>query len=851
MREGLHPEGGELLYAEVLLPLPLPGTYTYAVPPNLASEVSFGKRVEVPFGKRKLYAGLVVALSPQRSGDSRLKPVLSVIDETPVIHPVQWKFWQWMADYYMCTPGEVMNAALPAHLKLSSETRVVLSETLTDLPDALTEKEYLIAEALSIQSALRIQDVKGILQQQTVYPLIHRMMQKGLVRLEEELKETYKPRQLSCVRLCEPYASNRDALTEAFDLIARSEHQTNLLLAFLDLEHKRPEPRQSELLKRAKAPHSSLKALQKKGILEVYTRTVSRIEDYEGTLETASPLSARQKEALQAIKEAYAPPTSTGEAAEGAEHAPAIHLPKGKQKKSSFKPVLLHGITGSGKTRIYIELIKEAIEAGQQVLYLLPEIALTTQIVQRLQKVFGKQVLVYHSRLNNNQRVELWQAVYEGRGIVLGARSALFLPFCKLGLVIVDEEHETSYRQQDPAPRYQGRDSAVFLAHLQGARILLGSATPALESYYNARKGKYALVEMKERYGESQLPEVEVIPMRGRPNKGPAHLSKELIEAIQATIEAGDQVILFQNRRGYAPALRCETCGWTQSCVQCDVSLTYHKYRQEMQCHYCGYHTKLAKTCPDCGSTDLFLQGFGTEKIEDELKIYFPELRVQRMDYDTVRGKGSYARILEEFDEGQIEVLVGTQMVTKGLDFEHVGLVGIVSADQLLCFPDFRAAERAFQLMVQVAGRAGRKEKRGKVLIQATNTAHPVLQEVLEHNFEGFYKRELAERRDFFYPPFSRLLRITLRHRKAQRVNEAARIFEARLKPVFGQHLAGPAVPHIGRVRGQYLIQMLIKMPPRPAEIAKYKRWLRKLGDFVRKQPGLSGLQIIYEVDPS
>ncbi len=840
MREGLHPEGGELLYAEVLLPLPLPGTYTYAVPPHLAREVSFGKRVEVPFGKRKLYAGLIVGLSARRSGDGRLKPVLSVIDEEPVIHPDQWKFWQWVAEYYMCTPGEVMNAALPAHLKLSSETRVVLSEAVDSLPSELSEKEYLIAEALSIQSALRIQDVKGILQQETVYPLIHRMMQKGLVRLEEELKEAYKPREVSCVRLSEPYASNRDELAKAFDLIARSTHQTNLLLAFLDLERKRPEPRQSELLKRAAAPHSSLKALQKKGILETYTRSISRIEGYEGEQEAATELSALQKEALLAIRKAYG-------------RLPGQHLPKGSKGESAKapRPVLLHGITGSGKTRIYVELIKQALEAGRQVLYLLPEIALTTQIVQRLQKIFGKEVLVYHSRLNNNRRVELWQAVYEGRGIVLGARSALFLPFRRLGLVIVDEEHETSYRQQDPAPRYQGRDVAVFLGHQHKARVILGSATPSLESYYNAHSGKYALVEMKERYGASQLPTVEVVPMRGSRDKGPAHLSKELIEAIQATIDEGDQVILFQNRRGYAPSMRCETCSWTQRCVQCDVTLTYHKFKNEMRCHYCGYHTKLPKVCPDCGSKELFLQGFGTEKIEDELKIYFPELRVQRMDYDSVRGKGSLARILEEFDEGQIEVLVGTQMVTKGLDFEHVGLVGIISADQLLGFPDFRAAERGFQLMVQVAGRAGRKEKRGKVLIQAANTSHPVLQHVLKQDFEGFYRQELAERRDFFYPPFSRLLRITLRHRKAQRVNEAARWFEARLKPVFGQRMAGPAAPHIGRVRGQYLIQMLIKMEPKPAAIARYKRWLREVGDFVRKQPGLSGLQIIYEVDPA
>ncbi len=827
----LHPEPGELTYAEVLLPLPLRSTYTYAAPASLAPQLAFGKRVEVPFGKKKLYAGLIVGLSGQRPAtEVPLKPILSVIDEQPVIHPAQWAFWQWLAEYYMCTPGEVMHAALPAHLKLSSETRVVLNKeefSQLEAQTQLSDKEYLLAEALSIQSALRIQDIQAILQQQTVYPLIHRMMQRGLVRVEEELKDLYKPRQVQVVRLQQAYKEQPELLAKAFERTAKSERQTQLLLAFLDLFKKRPYVRQSELLKRANSSHAVLKALCKKGILETYRRNISRIQTYEGEQEAEVELSAQQKKALQSINQLLS-----------------------SSSKKAPKPILLYGVTGSGKTRVYIELMRQALAQGQQVLYLLPEIALTTQIVQRLQKVFGSQVLVYHSRLNNNQRVELWQSVYQGKGIVLGARSALFLPFSQLGLVIVDEEHEQAYKQQDPAPRYHGRDAAIYLAHQQKAAIILGSATPSLESLHHALQGKYALVEMKERHGAAVLPQIELVPMRKQSSKGPAHLSKELTEAIRQTIEQGEQVILFQNRRGYAPAMRCETCGWVQHCIQCDLSLTYHKYRNEMQCHYCGYHTKLPTHCPDCGGVELRLQGFGTEKIEDELKIYFPELRIQRMDYDTVRGKNSYARILGEFDEGQIEVLVGTQMVTKGLDFENVGLVGIISADQLLHFPDFRAAERAYQLMVQVAGRAGRKEKQGKVLIQAVNTSHPVLREIQENDPASFYQRELAERRDFSYPPFSRLIRITLRHRKAERVNRAAQLFAERLQPVFKDRLAGPAVPHVGRVRGFYLIQMLIKLPLQARQNAKVKSWLIQVGDFVRKQQGLSGLHIIYDVDP-
>ena len=517
------------------------------------------------------------------------------------------------------------------------------------------------------------------------------------------------------------------------------------------------------------------------------------------------------------------------------------------------KVTLLHGVTGSGKTRVYVELMQDAISRGEQVLYLLPEIALTAQIISRLQKIFGDNIAVYHSRLNNNERVEIWNAALEGKSILLGARSALFLPFKKLSLIIIDEEHDPSYKQNDPNPRYNGRDTAVFLGHLHQAKVLLGTATPSLETFQNTKKGKYGLVEMPERFGGLQMPAIKIVDAKDelKKRKLQSHFTSVLIEELKAALERGEQAILFQNRRGYAPTYRCQTCGnWHSECIHCDVSLTFHKFHNKLKCHYCGYQTPLPTSCPACGSKELSLRGFGTEKIEDELKIYLPDAKIGRMDLDTVRSKNAHSKIINDFEERRLDILVGTQMVTKGLDFENVGIVGVLSADQLLQFPDFRASERAFQLMLQVSGRAGRKHKQGKVIIQAFNTTSPVLQEVIENDFLHFYTREIEERQTFKYPPFVRLIRITLKHKKPQVLNDGTKIFAKHLTGKLGDWVIGPAIPYVSRVRGYYVLDIMIKLERNKQKIEFAKTTIADATQLMRKTSGFSGVRVNVDVDP-
>ncbi len=733
---------------------------------------------------------------------------------------MQLKFWHWLATYYACTLGEVMTAALPAHYKLVSETVITLGPHFEEDMAGLDDKEYLISEALTIQNELTLSQVQDILQQRSVYPIIRRMLDKKLLFLKEDLKEKYRPKRVACIRLKEPYVSQPDQLQEAFERLSRAGRQMEALLAVIQLSRQLPFIRKEDIYQAAGVDHAVIQGLVKKEILEVYDREVSRLGIFGGQEAGLEDFTPQQQQAFDNIRHAFA----------------------------EKDVVLLHGVTGSGKTRLYMELIREAILRNEQVLYLLPEIALTAQIIERLRRVFGHQVVVYHSRLNNNERVELWQEVLRGKPLVLGARSALFLPFQRLKWVIADEEHDPSFKQQDPNPRYHGRDAAIYLARLYGAKVLLGTATPSLESYYNTQNGKYGLAEMPERFGGLQMPELRLVPMKGGPSQ---HFSPELLEALTQTLDRGEQAILFQNRRGYAPTYRCPTCNWHAECIHCDVSMTYHKQSHALKCHYCNYQTKVPSACPACGNKQLQLQGFGTEKVEDELAIYFPEKKIARMDYDTVRSKNAHAQIIQDFEEGRIHILVGTQMVAKGLDFERVGLVGILSADQLLQFPDFRAAERGFQLMTQVSGRAGRKHRRGLVLIQALNPAHPVLREVLHHDFPGFYQRELQERQRFEYPPFFRLIRITLKHAKPERVNQAAEAMSALLTPQFGHRIKGPAVPAVARVRGLYLIDFLIKMERSHPKIARAKTAILEAAGQIAQREGLSGIRVQIDVDPA
>ena len=812
------------MYADIILPLALPKrTYTYAVPDSLAAYIQKGVRVEVQFGPSKLYSGLVERVHDEKP-DYRVKSIQAVLDEVSVVSPQQLKMWDWLSEYYCCTLGEVMAAAMPGHLKLTSETKVVLNPSYGDDFGEFDDDEYLVAEALQIQNAVSIDDVRKILNKKTVFPVIQRLLNRGLLFLREDLQEKYRPRMITAVRLAEPYRSAPEQLREVMAELEKREKQMEALLAYLHLSRQQPLVRRSELLKKSGASPSSLNTLVKNGILEVFEREVSRVAGYDDEFAEAGELSPHQQRALEEIEAHF------------------------REKNV----VLLHGVTGSGKTRVYVELIQQTIRQGGQVLYLLPEIALTTQIINRLKKVLGGDISVYHSKINYHERVELWRNTAAGQPVILSARSGLFLPFQNLQLVIVDEEHDPSFKQYDPAPRYHARDTAIYLAGLYGAKVLLGTATPALETYFNASSGKYGLVELRERFGGVEMPEIDTVDLRDqlKTRRMQGIFSSTLLDSLQAALANGEQVILFQNRRGFAPIMECQVCGWAAQCRHCDVSLTYHKFSDRLRCHYCGYQQEPVKVCPACGSGKVTLLGFGTEKIEDDLKLLLPEVRVGRLDLDTAGSKTSLGALLAAFEEKELDVLVGTQMVTKGLDFENVGLVGVLGADQLVRFPDFRAGERAYQLLTQVAGRAGRKNKRGRVLLQAYNPTHPVLQEVLSGDFAGHLRRELAERREFNYPPFVRMIQLTLLHKEERTVQAAATLFARVLREKLGERVLGPVQPPISRLRGLYGQDILLKLEKDARLLLWTKNLIRATTEIVVGEKGFGQVQVAVDVDP-
>ncbi|MBX2893059.1 MAG: primosomal protein N' [Saprospiraceae bacterium] len=811
-------------YADIILPLALPKrTYTYAVPDVLTTLVQPGVRVEVQFGRSKIYSGLVERVHSE-TPDYQTKNIIAVLDEVTVVTPQQLQLWDWLADYYCCTLGEVMQVALPGHLKLTSETKLVFNPNFGDDFSELSNDEYLVAEALHIQNEVTIDDARKILNKKTVFPVVQSLLNRGVLFLREDLQEKFKPRKVTAVRLAEPYRSQPDLLKEVFSELQNKERQVEILMAYMALSRRQPVVLRQEVLQKADVSPSSFATLVKKGILETYDREVSRLSGYEDELADAGELSPEQRRAFSEIKDCF----------------------------STKNVALLHGVTGSGKTRIYVELIRDAIRQGGQILYLLPEIALTTQLVERLQRIFGSEVAVYHSKINYNERVEVWRSAAAGKPVVMAARSGLFLPFQNLQLVIVDEEHDASFKQFDPAPRYHARDTAIYLAKLYGAKVLLGTATPALETYHNATTGKYGLVELNERFGGLQLPEFQPIDLREqyKNRQMQSIFSTPLLEGLQSALDNGEQVILFQNRRGYSPVLECQTCGWTAQCRHCDVSLTFHKHSNRLQCHYCGYQREPVSVCPACGSGKITLLSFGTEKIEEELKIFLPKARIARMDLDTAGTKSNLAALLNDFEEKRIDILVGTQMVTKGLDFENVGVVGILSADQLVRFPDFRAGERAYQLLTQVAGRAGRKNKQGRVLMQAFNPSHPVLQEVLKGDFAGFIRRELGERREFRYPPFTRLIHLTLRHKDAHIVHDAAAFFGKLLREKLGDRVLGPVLPHIPRVRGLYAENIMLKLEKSAPLLANAKALIRHSTEIMLGRQGFGQVLVGVDVDP-
>ena len=840
----MHPK-----YADIILPLALPKrTYTYSVPESIAPLIQPGVRVEVQFGRSKRYSGLVERVHHE-TPDYQVKPILSVLDEVTVVTPQQFLLWDWMADYYCCTLGEVMSAALPGHLKLTSETKLVFNPAFGDNFSELDADEYLIAEALQIQQEIIVEDARKILNKKTVFPVIQRLLNKGVLFLREDLQEKFKARKVSAIRLAEPFRSQPDLLRTVFAELSGKERQVEILMAYLALEKRQPFVRKQDVLTKADVSESSLNTVVKKGILEKYDREMSRLSGYEDELVEADELSKQQVRALAELRQLLNVPAALAAGISGTDATPGIPVAKAA---GTFNVALLYGVTGSGKTRVYVELMREVMKKGGQVLYLLPEIALTTQIISRLQKVFGNEVAVYHSKINTQERVEVWKSAAAGKPIILAARSGLFLPFQNLQLVVVDEEHDASFKQYDPAPRYHARDTAIFLASLYGAKTLLGTATPSLETWHNAQTGKFGLVEMPERFGGLELPSMETIDLREQMKyrQMQSIFSTPLLENLQKAMDNGEQAILFQNRRGYAPMLECEVCGWNAMCRHCDVSLTYHKHTDRLRCHYCGYVQELAKTCPACGSGKITFKGFGTEKIEDELKIFLPNARIGRMDLDTAGTKSNLTALLNDFEERRLDILVGTQMVTKGLDFDNVALVGVLGADALTKFPDFRAGERAFQLLTQVAGRAGRKNKRGNVLIQAFDPRHPVVQEVLRNDFLSFVDRELKERLEFKYPPYTRLINLELRHKEPKIVNEAAAFYAKALRAKLGDRVLGPVIPNIARIRNYFGQNIMLKLEKSGPVLTGTKALIRHTTEIMLGRPGLSQVQVAVDVDP-
>ncbi len=820
------------LFVKVILPLPVPGTFTYRVPFELNDSVELGQRAVVQFGKAKIMSGLICEVTEQVPDFEQVKYILDILDEKPVVNSMQFKLWQWICDYYLCYEGEVMQAALPSAMKLSSESKIKLSEEFELDTMALNDFEYLIVEALQVQPKLTISEVSKIIGYKKVMPLIKTMIDRNIVVMEEELDPKFKAKYERYVGLAPEYHSD-DKLRELMDnLTKRAYKQLELVMSFFvlggDAEN---DVMASELMKKADANSTVLKALVDKGVFKTYEKKVSRLKSYKALTDADSIiLTDKQQQAYDDIRAGF----------------------------DSKRPVLLHGVTSSGKTEIYIKLIQEALNKGKQVLYLLPEIALTEQIINRLKKYFGDRVGVYHSRYSDMERVEIWQQVLafektksEKYQVIIGSRSSILLPFSDLGLIIVDEEHDSSFKQIDPAPRYNARDLSMILARNYGADVVLGSATPSFESYYNARQGRYHLVELTERYGGVEMPEIIIDDMRieRRRKLIQANFGSVLVDAMKNTLDNKNQVILFQNRRGFSLRLECGVCNWIPQCINCDVSMTYHKAQNIMKCHYCGYTMSVPSECPSCHSTDLKMHGFGTERVEEDLNVLIPEARCARLDLDTTRSKNSYQHILDQFKNRDTDVLVGTQMVTKGLDFDCVKTVGILDADSMLSFPDFRAHERSFQLMEQVSGRAGRKGGKGKVIIQTYQPTHPVILNVVNHDFVRFFEEQMPIRRQFCYPPYYRLIMIKLRHADHNKLNLAAEFFAKQLRPVFKQNLLGPEYPMVSRIKNQYIKQILIKFD-RSANTMKVKEIIKQNIETFKKNQEHKSVTISIDVDP-
>lgn len=812
-------------FADIILPLNLPQTLTYGVPHELQSFLQPGMRVEVSLGKNKQYSGVVARIHNHQPEAYQVKPIKSILDEEPIVNQHQLQFWNWIAQYYMAAPGEVMQAALPAHLKLMGETRLLWAPEHEDVVYEWSNEAFKAVEILEVRKELSVTELRNIAGPRNFAAVLNELLENESVIIDDSLESSYKPKKEKIITLHSRYKEEPE-LIKLFNQLQRAPKQLELLMAYIQMSRQNGFVRQQDLLERTEATAAQVKSLGDKGIFIIADKEVDRLL-FEGT------------DDIKAIE--FTP----------AQQKAYNELQKGLQEK---EVALLQGVTGSGKTLLYIHKIKEALAAGKQAVFLLPEIALTTQLVTRLRAYFGEEMGVYHSRFSNNERVEIWEKVQSGKyKVVIGPRSALWLPYNNIGLIVADEEHDASYKQKDPAPRFHARDAAIYLAAMHGAKVILGSATPSAESIFNARQGKYAYVKLNERYLGVQMPVIEIInatSLNTVQQQGIRMLTPELQQAITTALEQKKQVILFQNRRGYAPFQICTVCGWVPQCRNCAVALTYHKITDKLHCHYCGLKSPIVHTCVACGSNRIISKSFGTEKIEEEVQKVFPNARVARMDVDSMRNKQSLPQLLDQLGKRKIDILVGTQMVVKGLDFASVGLVGILSADSLLSYPDFRVNERAFQLMEQVSGRAGRVDGAGKVIIQAYNLQHPVLQWVKEHNVNAYYDHEIKYREQFGYPPYSRIIKIIFKHKDEQKAMQAAATMANALQNIEDIGIQGPAPALVSRVRNLYIQEVWLKCPRDARVLDQIKSFIKDQKQRITSERGNTTLQVIFDVDP-
>lgn len=814
------------IFVEIILPLALPGTFTYHISDGEKSHLQIGQRVSVPFGSKKLYTGIIHSFHQNKPELYKTKGIDSILDDYPMVTTTQIKFWEWMADYYMCTLGDVFRNAFPTALKWESETFIRLNDAVNENFDELSADERMLINSLENKGLISINEASAIVEQKLVIKIVKSLWEKGWIRLDEVLKEKYTPKIERFVKVNPQLKSDEIKFNEAMNSLKNAAKQREILLQLIVEETQSSKPiKISKFLKSIGGTHSVINSMATKGLLEIYELNTSRIGEIDNTNDEISSLTFEQEKALKIIENDF----------------------------SNNKPVLLYGITSSGKTEVYIKLIEQKLEENKTILFLLPEISLTSQMVQRIRKHFGETVGVYHSKFNQNERVELWEKTLKGEyKIIIGARSALFLPFQNLGLIIVDEEHESAYKQTDSRPFFHARDMALVLGNLVKSKVLLGSATPSLESFYNSKENKYGYAELLNRFGESKLPKIELIDLRKAMNQKEitGDISHKLRDEIQEVLNEGKQVIIFQNRRGFAPVVECTSCGHSPYCPNCDVPLTFHKFSNQIKCHYCGHSQPKPSKCSNCQSLELTTKGIGTEQIEFQLTTIFPKARIARMDVDAMRKKYAYEKTIEAFENQEIDILVGTQMLAKGLDFSNVTLVGVIRADSLLNFPDFRAHEKAFQLLTQVSGRAGRREEQGKVFIQTYNPDHQVLQNVTTYDYLKTVNEILYERKSFLYPPYSRLIQLTFKHLKKEKVDKVSNEFVKLMKNFLDEkHLLGPEEPSIGRIRNQFIRKVLVKVPP--AQSAKnVKALIQKSLDSINTVQAFRAVKVEVDVDP-